>query len=152
MLAVPQFVLHPIVGIFLELLEGQQRSRTHSLIIRQVCDVVILTVRGIFEPMTVTVKRRDQLVVPESIRRRARIKPGDRLEFKVSGGMIMIIPELPSADDEYTREQRRVVDARLAEARKGPYYGPFGTPEEAVKFLRKEIRSRRPNKRKSAKR
>lgn len=68
--------------------------------------------------MTVTVKRRDQLVVPESIRRRARIKPGDRLEFRVSGGMIMIIPEVPSAADEYTREQRRVIDARLAEARR----------------------------------
>ena len=102
--------------------------------------------------MTVTVKRRDQLVVPESIRRRARIKPGDRLQFKVSGGMIMIIPEVPSAADEYTPEQRLVIDARLAEARKGPYYGPFDTAEEATKFLRKELRSRRANKRKSAKR
>ena len=44
--------------------------------------------------MTVTVKRRDQLVVPASVQRRARIKAGDRLQFKVSGGMIMIIPEL----------------------------------------------------------
>lgn len=74
--------------------------------------------------MTVTVKRRDQLVVPASVQRRARIKAGDRLQFKGSGGMIMIIPELPTADDEYTPDQRRVVDARLAEARKGPYYGP----------------------------
>ncbi len=45
--------------------------------------------------MTVTVKRRDQLVVPASVQRRARIKAGDRLQFKVSGGMIMIIPGCP---------------------------------------------------------
>lgn len=102
--------------------------------------------------MTVTVKRRDQLVVPASVQRRARIKAGDRLEFKVSGGMIMIIPELPTADDEYTPEQRRVIDARLAEARKGPYYGPFDTAEEAMKFLRKEIRTRKAAKRKPSKR
>lgn len=99
--------------------------------------------------MTVTVKRRDQLVVPASVQRRAQIKAGDRVEFKVSGGVITIIPKLPHADDEYTPEQRRVVDARIAEARKGPYYGPFDTAEEAVKFLRKEVRAR---KRKSAKR
>jgi bifunctional DNA-binding transcriptional regulator/antitoxin component of YhaV-PrlF toxin-antitoxin module len=34
--------------------------------------------------MTVTVKPRNKLVVPESVRRQARIKTGDRLEFKVS--------------------------------------------------------------------
>lgn len=102
--------------------------------------------------MTVTVKRRDQLVVPASVQRRARIKAGDRLQFKVSGGMIMIIPELPSAEKEYTPDQRRVIDARLAEARKGPYYGPFDTAEEAVTFLRKEIRTRKAAKRKPSKR
>ena len=105
-----------------------------------------------FKFMTVTVKRRDQLVVPPSVQRRARIKVGDRLEFRVSGGMIMIMPELPNADNEYTPEQRRVIDARLAEARKGPYYGPFDTADEAVKFLRKEIRTRKAIKRTPSKR
>jgi hypothetical protein len=32
----------------------------------------------------------------------------------------------------------------LAEARKGPYYGPFKTADEAIAFLRKEIRKSRP--------
>ncbi len=53
-------------------------------------------------------------------------KAGDRLEFKVSGGIISILPKLPSADDdEYTPEQRHLIDAELAEASKGPYYGPL---------------------------
>ena len=102
--------------------------------------------------MTVTVKRREQLVVPASVQRRARIKVGDRVQFKVSGGVITIIPELPNADDEYTPEQRRVIDARLVEARKGPYYGPFHTAEEAVKFLRKRIKGRKAAKSKPSKR
>ena len=101
--------------------------------------------------MTVTVKNKDLLVVPPSVQRRAHIKAGDQLEFKVSGGVIIIIPKLPSAEDEYTPEQRRVVDARLAHARKGPYYGPFNTADEAVKFLRKEIRARKAAKRKPSK-
>ena len=102
--------------------------------------------------MTVTVKSKAQLVVPPSVRRQAGIKAGDRLEFKVSGGIINIIPELPSADDEYTPEQRRVIDARLKGARKGPYHGPFETADDALKFLHKEIRSRNKTKRKTAKR
>lgn len=94
--------------------------------------------------MTVTVKNNTtDLVVPKSVRRRAGIKPGDRLEFKVSGGIINIIPKLPSADDEYTPEQRRVVDAQLAEAAKGPYYGPFDTAGAAIRFVHQEIRKRK---------
>jgi bifunctional DNA-binding transcriptional regulator/antitoxin component of YhaV-PrlF toxin-antitoxin module len=53
--------------------------------------------------MTVTVKRNTLgLVVPQSVRRRAGIKAGDWPEFNVSGGIVSIIPKLPSADDEYT--------------------------------------------------
>jgi len=97
--------------------------------------------------VTVTVKNnRIGLVVPPSVRRRAGIKPGDRLEFKVSGGIINIIPKLLSADDEYTPAQRRAIDAQLKEAAKGPYYGTFETADAAIKFLRTEIRTRRSKK------
>ena len=99
--------------------------------------------------MTVLVKFKDELVVPRSVRRRAGIKPGDRVEFKVCGGIINIIPELPRADDEYTPAERRIIDARLTEARKGPYYGPFKTADEAITFLGKEIRNRKAAKRKT---
>jgi hypothetical protein len=69
-------------------------------------------------------------------------KMGQRVRFKVSGGIISIIPDLPVADDKYTPAKRRVIDARLVEARKGPYYGPFETADEAITFLRKELRKR----------
>jgi bifunctional DNA-binding transcriptional regulator/antitoxin component of YhaV-PrlF toxin-antitoxin module len=93
--------------------------------------------------MTATVKNRIGLTVPPSVQRQAGFKPGDVVEFKVSGGVIAIIPKLPGADDEYTPEQRRSTDAQLDEAEKGPFYGPFDTAGEAVEFLHKEIRSRK---------
>jgi bifunctional DNA-binding transcriptional regulator/antitoxin component of YhaV-PrlF toxin-antitoxin module len=40
--------------------------------------------------MTITVKNQDHLVVPPSVQRKAGIKAGDRLEFKVSAGVITI--------------------------------------------------------------
>ena len=93
--------------------------------------------------MTITVKNKASLVVPPSVRRRAGIKPGDRLEFKVSGGIINIIPKLPTADDEYTPEQRRIIDAGIAEGmedfRKGRSHGPF-TADEAVNFLKSQMK------------
>ena len=101
--------------------------------------------------MTVIVKNdTGDLVVPARVRRLAGIKAGDQLEFKVSGGIINIIPKLPSADDEYTPAERRTIDAQLAEAAKGPYYGPFETAEAAVKFLNQEIRKRKVTKPKTA--
>jgi bifunctional DNA-binding transcriptional regulator/antitoxin component of YhaV-PrlF toxin-antitoxin module len=100
--------------------------------------------------MTVTVKNKTPLMVPDQVRRRAGLRHGDKVEFKVSGGVINIVPKLPSADDEYTPAERRLIDARLREASKGPYYGPFGTAHEAVAFLRAEIRKRKAIKRKTS--
>ena len=101
--------------------------------------------------MTTIVKKKTPITVPPSVQRQAGIKTGDRLEFKVSGGVINIIPELPSADNEYTPEQRRTIDAQLAEARKGPYYGPFETADDAIKFLYKEMCRRKGAKPKTTK-
>jgi len=92
--------------------------------------------------MTVTVKNKTELVVPRSVRRRAGIKSGDRIEFKVSGGIINIIPQLPSAGDEYTPAQRRVIDAQLAEAQKGPFHGPFNTAGEMIAHIKGELKKR----------
>ena len=93
--------------------------------------------------MTTVVKKKTPIVVPESLRRRAGIKVGDRLEFKVSGGIINIIAQTPPEDDEYTPAQRRAIRAEIAEAQKGPYYGPFDSADAASEFLRKEIRKRK---------
>ena len=95
--------------------------------------------------MTVTVKDQSQLFIPPSVQRRAGIKMGDCLEFRVSKGVITIAAKAESTDDEYTPEQRRIIDDSLEVARKdreaGRVYGPF-TATEAAKFLRKELKAR----------
>ena len=96
--------------------------------------------------MTVVVKNKSALIVPPSVRRQAGIKAGDRLEFKVSGGVITILPKLPSADDEYTPEQRRVIDARLAQStddvNKGRTFGPFRTANEMIAHMKGQLKRR----------
>jgi bifunctional DNA-binding transcriptional regulator/antitoxin component of YhaV-PrlF toxin-antitoxin module len=96
--------------------------------------------------MTVAVKNNNKapLVVPPAIRRKARFESGQELEFRVSGGVITILPKLPNADDEYTPEQRRLIDAQLAEGladiKAGRVHGPFSTHEEFIASLHKEAR------------
>ena len=96
--------------------------------------------------MTTVVKENNKLMVPESIQRRAGIKTGDHLEFKVSGGIINIIPKLPSADDEYTPEQRRIIDARLNKAdediKAGRMHGPFASAKEACVYIERRAKER----------
>jgi AbrB family looped-hinge helix DNA binding protein len=53
--------------------------------------------------MTVTVRPRTEITVPKSIRRKAGIKPGDQVEFSVSGRVINITPKL--SPDELQDEQ-----------------------------------------------
>jgi bifunctional DNA-binding transcriptional regulator/antitoxin component of YhaV-PrlF toxin-antitoxin module len=86
--------------------------------------------------MAAVVSSKSELVVPRSVRRRAGLKIGQKVEFKVSGGVINIVPKLPTADDEYTPAQRRVIDARLRKARKGPYYGPFDSVDEMLASMK----------------
>jgi len=56
--------------------------------------------------MTVTLKRKTELTVPESIRRKAGYRPGDQVEFKVSGRTITIIPKLTLDEIADEREIR----------------------------------------------
>jgi bifunctional DNA-binding transcriptional regulator/antitoxin component of YhaV-PrlF toxin-antitoxin module len=90
------------------------------------------------------------LVVPPSVRRRAGLKHGDQVEFRVSGSVINIIPKLPSADDEYTPAQRRIIDARLAESaedlKNGRAFGPFDTASEMIASMKRELKKRAPAK------
>lgn len=105
--------------------------------------------------MTVAVKNNNKspLVVPAAVRRRAGFKSGQEIEFRASGGMITIVPKLASADDEYTPEQRRIVDAQLAgglaDIKAGRVRGPFSTHKEFVGSLHAAAKkvSRKPAKR-----
>jgi len=55
-------------------------------------------------------------VVPASACRKAGHQNGEDLEFRVSRDVITILRKRPKVDDEYTPEQRRIIDARLAKA------------------------------------
>lgn len=93
-------------------------------------------------PMTATVKNKIGLTVPPAVQHKAGFKPGDVVEFKVSGGVITILPRLPPAGDEYTAEQRCGIDAQLDEAEKGPFYGPFNTAEEMIAHMKSQLKKR----------
>ena len=106
------------------------------------------TTRGIAD-MTVTVKNKTKipLVVPPSVRRKAGHKNGQDLEFRVSGGVITILPKLPAADDEYTPAQRRIIDARLAEGladiKAGRTFGPFDNADQMIAHMKAQLKKRR---------
>ena len=103
----------------------------------------------------VKVQHKGQMTIPSSVRTAVGLVEGDLVEVRAVGKKVVITPQLAidrskfsTADDEYTPVQRRVINARLAEARKGPYYGPFKTADSAIKFLNKEIKKRKASKRK----
>ena len=50
-------------------------------------------------------------------------------------GEVVDYSKFPNADDEYTPEQRRIIDAEISEGQKGPYYGPFKSGKEIEAFL-----------------
>lgn len=94
--------------------------------------------------MTITLKKKAPLVVPPSIQRKARLKAGDQVEFKAAPGMITIVSKPPAAptptDDEYTPEQRRIIEAQLAEGlddiRKGRVSRRFDTVAEMLASMK----------------
>ena len=99
--------------------------------------------------MTVAVKNNNKapLVVPSAVRRKARFKSGQELEFRASGGVITITPKARSAGDEYTAEQRRAIDAQLAKAdediRAGRVYGPFKSASQMAASIEANIKKLR---------
>lgn len=69
------------------------------------------------------IQNKGQVTIPTGIRRRAGISKGDLVNFAFERGKIVITPrfiidrsKFPTAADEYTPAQRRIVDARLAKA------------------------------------
>jgi bifunctional DNA-binding transcriptional regulator/antitoxin component of YhaV-PrlF toxin-antitoxin module len=72
--------------------------------------------------MTVTLKNKTPLVVPNRVRREAGFKTGDRVEFKVSRGVVTILPK-PAAtqnpDDSLTPAEAKKVRHALKQVREG---------------------------------
>lgn len=52
--------------------------------------------------------------------------------------------KFPTADDDYTPAQRRIIDARLAQADKdieeGRTYGPFDTAEAMIGHMKEQLK------------
>jgi bifunctional DNA-binding transcriptional regulator/antitoxin component of YhaV-PrlF toxin-antitoxin module len=93
--------------------------------------------------MTVTVRNKKPLTVPDGVLRRAGLKHGDRVEFKVSDGVINIVPKPSAVNDEYTPEERRAIDVQLDQAEKGPFHGPFDTVGEMITHMKGELKKRK---------
>lgn len=96
--------------------------------------------------MTVVLRNnnKEPLVIPRAARRKAGFKSGQDLEIKASGGVITVLPKPPAADDEYTPEQRRIIDREirkgLEDVKRGRLRGPFLTHEDFVASLHAETR------------
>ena len=106
--------------------------------------------------MTTLVKihRKGQMTLPVKLRSLAGISEGDLVEAAFQRGKIVITPKLvidrsgfPTADEEYTPAQRRIIDARLAKSdddiTHGRIYGPFNTAEEMSASVEANIRKLR---------
>jgi AbrB family looped-hinge helix DNA binding protein len=99
----------------------------------------------------VKMQQKGQMTIPRNIRSEVGLADGDLVEVKAAAGQIVITPKLvidrskfPTADDEYTPAQRRIIDARLAKAKEdmkaGRVYGPFATVAELESSLRRTAR------------
>src|SRR5689334_19504401 len=89
------------------------------------------------------IQNKGQVTIPTAVRRKAGLEKGDLVKFTFQHGKIVMTPcvvvdraKFPTAD-EYTVEQRRRIDADIAEARKGQYYSPFKNGAEVDAFLKK---------------
>jgi AbrB family looped-hinge helix DNA binding protein len=96
----------------------------------------------------VKVQPKGQMTIPRRVRSAVGPIDGDLVEVRAIGKRIIVTPQLvidrskfPTADDEYTPEQRRIVTARLNKAEKGPFFGPFKNGVEVAAFLKRKARS-----------
>ena len=106
------------------------------------------------------IQHKGQVTIPTRVREQAGLIRGDLVEFSFQRGKIVITPKLiidrsqfPTADDEYTPEQRRTVDSQLAEGlsdiRKGRVSPKFDTVDEMLTSLQAGHEGRPPQKTKT---
>ena len=72
--------------------------------------------------MTVTLKSKMPLTVPDQVRRRAGFKPGDEVEFRVSRGVVTITPKQRAgkiSGETLTAAEARKVRHALQQVREG---------------------------------
>jgi AbrB family looped-hinge helix DNA binding protein len=100
---------------------------------------------GVTMPL-VKVTPKYQVTIPTLVRRKIGVGAGDVLEAKVEKGKITLTPKASPNEREYTPEQRRVIDMRLAkslaEVKRGLTFGPFDTADEMIASMRRELKKR----------
>jgi hypothetical protein len=86
----------------------------------------------------VKIHRKGQMTLPTGLRAQAGIVLTPTVAIDRS--------KFSNADDEYTPEQRRIIDARLAESeedlKRGRTFGPFNTAEEMITSMKAQLRKR----------
>ena len=98
------------------------------------------------------IQNKGQVTIPTSVRRHAGLSKGDLVNFAFQRGKIVITPKLvidrskvSTADDEYTPEQRRIIDARLAKGladiEAGRTFGPFNSIDEMIAHMKRGLRN-----------
>jgi AbrB family looped-hinge helix DNA binding protein len=101
----------------------------------------------------VKVQPKGQMTIPRRVRSAVGLVDGDLVEVRAVGKKIVITPQLvidrtkfPTADDEYTPAQRRIIDVQLAEGlediRKGRVSPKFDTVDELLASLKAGPKSR----------
>jgi len=95
------------------------------------------------------IQNKGQVTIPTVVRRQAGLSKGDLVNFAFKRGQIVITPKVvidratfPTADNDYTQAQRKVLNARLAKAEKGPFHGPFNTADEMIAHMKTELKKR----------
>jgi AbrB family looped-hinge helix DNA binding protein len=101
----------------------------------------------------VRIHRKGQMTLPSRLRSAVGVAEGDVVEATVQRGKIVLTPKLvidrsqfPTADDEYTPAQRRIIDARLAKSdediKHGRTFGPFNSADEMIASMKSELKKR----------
>lgn len=99
------------------------------------------------------IQHKGQVTIPTRLRNKAGLTKGDLVEFSFQRGKIVITPKViidrskfPTADNEYTPAQRRIIDARLAESaedlKRRRTFGPFDNADQMIASMKKELKKR----------
>ncbi|MDR3719396.1 MAG: AbrB/MazE/SpoVT family DNA-binding domain-containing protein [Bryobacteraceae bacterium] len=103
---------------------------------------------------TTRIQHKGQVTIPTRVREQAGLSKGDLVEFSFQRGKIVITPKLvvdrskfPNAGSEYTPEQRRVIDRRLALAdadiKAGRVSKAFSNAGDLIADLQKAVKKNR---------
>ena len=91
----------------------------------------------------VRIQKKGTLTLPVRLRNQLGLAEGDLVDVRIRSTNIVVTPQVivdrskfPSAADEYTPEQRQVIDARLKGAEKTPLHGPFKNGKEIAAYLK----------------